>query len=150
MFKNKFDYLFIKNKVLNNALEQAKYSISLLYTEEGIVQGQEQAAISKALSKQIAWDLSKGVKQGIKFVKAQRKRFLKAGLIDPELEKIKFLCDIGVLNSPPFQEDTSSESAENLPTETETSATDDQTTEQQESSPDKPENEQNTDETTTA
>ena len=149
MFKNKFDYLFIKNKVLNNALEQVKYSISLLYSEEGVVQGQEQAAISKALSKQIAWDLGKGVRQGIKFVKAQRKKMIREGLINPKDEMLQFMYEIGVYNPvQQIQEETPPEPAENAPTDPETPAMDEQTTEQQETPSDKPENEPKPDETT--
>ena len=137
----KFDYLYIKNKVRNYALEQAKETIALLYTEEGIIQGPEQTAIDKALKKQIKYDLGPGVKAGVKFVKAQRKKLIKSGEINPKQEALQFMYEIGILTPPEPEEGPSGQE------DVEGSET---VQEAESEAADKPETEPKTDETTAA
>ena len=100
MFRKKFDYLFTENKMMNYALEQTKETLSILNSEERIIQGREEATISKALSKKIKRDLTVGVKQGVKFVSKQRKKLIKAGIIDIDEERVRFLYNMGVYLPP--------------------------------------------------
>lgn len=94
---NKFDYNFIKTKLLSKVFIEWKDTLYDLYSEEGVFrQGTDaenllELTISKEFKKSI-----KSVNKGVKQFKKERKKLVKKGLIDVGYEKLQFMYETGI------------------------------------------------------
>ena len=99
---NKFDYNFIKPKLLSKVFIEWKETIYNLYSEEGVFQQWTDAEylVEKTISKELKKSI-KSVNKGVKQFKKERKKLIKKGLIDVGYEKLKFMFETGIYNPQP-------------------------------------------------
>jgi len=116
----KFDYKFIKTKILGRVLSEWKETIQNLYSVDGVFSKDEaESVLELALSKEFKKSI-KSVDRGVKEFRRQRKKLIKKGLVDVDFEKLQFMYETGIYT--PLPEGPSEEPAETSETPTEQSA----------------------------